>query len=73
MLPEELHEQAHRQARRMRISLGQLIRLSIEEKLRQPASAAAGDTLYEDQAVYGGSCPRDLSANHDGHLYGDEA
>ena len=73
MLPEDLRAKAYRQARRMGVSLGKLIRLSIEQMLKQAPPPSAGDTLYEDQAVYGGACPRDLSSNHDEHLYGEEA
>ena len=57
--------------RGLRVSLGQLIRTSLEAGLREPTPVRDEDPLFADDAVFEGRAPRDLARNHDRHLYGD--
>jgi hypothetical protein len=66
MLPEGLRRRAAIRARQRGISLGELIRDSLEAAL--PAPTYDQDPLFED-VLFDGPAPRDLSANHDKHLY----
>lgn len=66
MLPEALRRRAAFRARQRGISLGELIRDSLDAAL--PGVAYAQDPLFED-AIFDGPAPRDLSANHDKYLY----
>jgi len=73
MLPQDLKLQAERHAREMGISLGELIRESLEAMLSgSDEHRPMVDHLFSDDAVYVGKAPRDLSVNHDGYLYGEK-
>lgn len=72
MLPGELRHQAMRQAQRLGISLGELIRKSLLGILKSKTISGV-DTLFTDRAVYQGSAPKDLAKNHDNYLYGEDA
>ena len=68
LLPAELQAKASAHARQKGISLGELIRRSLEAAVsRRPAG---GDILLSDRAVHAGDAPADLAARHDEHLYG---
>ncbi len=74
MLPPELKARAQQRARELGISLGELVRRSIEAELSQSIdSRRAADPLFSDDAVYSGNAPSDLAARHDRYLYGDPA
>jgi len=74
MLPPELKTRATNQAKKMKISLGQYIRETLKSSLEMESGREADDdSLFLDDAVFGGSTPRDLASDHDGYLYGDEA
>lgn len=66
MLPEELRRRAALRAKQRGISLGELIRLSLDGAL--PGAAYAEDPLFEN-VIFDGDAPRDLSAKHDKYLY----
>ena len=70
MLPPELKARAVIRARKLGLSLGELIRRSLRETSTKGSPAGAADSMYDDAAVYGGPAPRDLSAAHDSYLYG---
>ena len=71
MLPQDLKMRAVRFANDMGVSLGELIRESLESVLsRSKKKAATDDSLFSDNAVFKGKCPGDLSKNHDYYLYG---
>lgn len=72
MLPGELRHQAMRQAQRLGISLGELIRKSLQGILKSKTVAEL-DTLFADWAVYEGKAPKDLAKNHDDYLYEEDA
>lgn len=71
MLPEELRHRAIRKARQRGVSLGEVIRESLEASLPSGTYEAASDPLFES-VVFDGPAPRDLSAKHDRYLYDDQ-
>lgn len=73
MLPAELRRRAFIRARERGVSLGELIRESLESALPTAAPARADDALFADSAVFAGKAPTDLSAAHDRYLYGEDA
>lgn len=70
MLPEELRNRAMKKAAEMGVSLGELIRDSLDRLLRPSEHSAGDDPLFSDDAVFTGESPEDLAAEHDRHLYG---
>lgn len=70
MLPADLRRRAFRHARQRGVSLGALIRESLDVALPRTAHAADFDPLFADGAVFRGSAPRDLARHHDRYLYG---
>ncbi len=72
MLPEELRRRAYRRARECRVSLGEVIRESLEAALPPPPQTPADDPLFADDAVFRGRAPRDLASAHDRYLYRGE-
>jgi hypothetical protein len=71
MLPESLRRRALFRARQKGVSLGELIRDSLDAALPSLTDEAQADPLFED-VVFDGPAPADLSANHDRYLYDDE-
>lgn len=72
MIPEDLKDLAQRYAEQHGISLSDLIREALRERLRQDAvSSRTADSLFADQAVYEEDAPKDLTARHDDYLYDD--
>jgi hypothetical protein len=72
MLPEDLKTRALRRARQRGISLGELLRESLEAALADSANGTpAADPLFGDLAIYYGSVPLDLAESHDRYLYGE--
>lgn len=69
MLPQELKARAVRQASDQGLSLGELIRRSLERSLSRP-STIAEDPVFSDGATYAGEVPTSYVADHDEHLYG---
>lgn len=66
MLPEDLHRAAEDEARRMGLSLGELIR----QRLRPVLEARVTDKpAFYSRAPWSGVGPSDFSANHDKYLY----
>ena len=70
MLPLDLKRRAQSLAGRMGVSLGELIRGSLEATLRGNAGEVREDSLFADDAVYDGPLAGDISARHDAYLYG---
>ena len=72
MLPDQLKGRARQLARERGISLGQLIRESLEAALKDDGmSSSRRDPLFSDTGVYrGDEAPSDLSLRHDEYLYG---
>lgn len=72
MLPPELKDRASKQARKLGISLGELIRWCLGAFLDRPGELGADDPLLSDDAVFEGMVPPDTSARHDDYLYRDD-
>jgi hypothetical protein len=70
MLPEGLKRAAEAEARRRGVSLGEILRHSLEVEL---AARGGKDPFLSDSEVYGGSVPRRLSVDHDSFLYGSNS
>lgn len=68
MLPTELRHRALRSARKRGVSLGELIRESLDAALPTEVYEASEDSLFES-VVFDGPAPRDLSSKHDRYLY----
>ena len=71
MLPEDLRRRAIARARQKKVSLGELIRDSLNASLPNASYDVDKDPLFED-VVFDGPAPRDLSQRHDEYLYDDE-
>ena len=69
MIPMNLKRRAQTLARRMGISLGELIRESLQATLRGDAGEVHEDTLFADDAIYDGPISREFSEKHDQFLY----
>lgn len=72
MLPENLKTRASELARRQGVSLGELIRRSLEAALEVPEKGRAADSLLADDAIFQGDTPRDLARHHDRYLYDED-
>jgi hypothetical protein len=70
MLPADLKTRAMRAARAQGISFGELLRRSLEAAVQTPDTHYE-DPVFTDDAVFEGPAPADVSAEHDGYLYGD--
>ena len=72
MLPDDLKMRALKHADIMGLSLGGLIRESLEKTLQTPdVDQADDDPFFADNVVFKGKTPRNLALNHDDYLYGD--
>jgi len=69
MLPGELRRRAFRRAKERGVSLGILVRESLDSTLPPAPENAAADAFFADRAVFGGKAPRDLARDHDRYLY----
>jgi hypothetical protein len=72
MLPLEVKNAALRKARERGISLGELIRESLQRTLTEGAQQRADDSLFADQACFEGDVENNLAAEHDHYLYDGE-
>ena len=72
MLPEELRRRAFRRAKQRGVSLGELIRESLDAAVPRSPSSRADDPLFSDETVFRGRAPKDLAREHDRYLYGRE-
>lgn len=71
MLSEDLRRRAFLRAKQRGVSLGELIRDSLDAALPKGSYDAEQDPLFED-VVFDGPAPRDLSSKHDEYLYDDD-
>jgi plasmid stability protein len=71
MLPAELKARAERRAYERGVSVGELVRESLENALEMGEERRIEDPLFKDQAVYKGKTPKDLAERHDKYLYDD--
>jgi hypothetical protein len=74
MLPAKLKASAERRARKCGMSLGSLIRLSLERELANgDGNVGSGDPFLSDNVTFRDGGPRDVARNHDRYLYGEES
>ena len=71
MLPRELKSKAQLLASKKGISLGELIRESLKNCLKEAVKGKVSDSFYDDDQYYKGEVPKDLSSNHDEYLSRD--
>ncbi len=71
MLPEGLRRRALSRAKQKGVSLGELIRDSLDAALPAMSYDVEHDPLFED-VFYDGPAPADISAKHDKYLYDEE-
>ena len=71
MLPEDLRRRALFRAKQTGVSLGELIRDSLNSALPDATYDAQRDSLFED-VIFDGPAPADMSTNHDKYLYDDD-
>ena len=71
MLPQGLRQRALLRAKQKGISLGELIRDSLDAALPGVSYDVQEDPLFED-VIYDGPAPSDTSTKHDSYLYDDE-
>jgi hypothetical protein len=71
MLPEGLRRRALSRAKQKGVSLGELIRDSLDAALPAVSHDGEQDPLFED-VIYDGPGPADVSAKHDKYLYDEE-
>lgn len=71
MLPDGLRQRAMSRARQKGVSLGELIRDSLDAALPAVNYDAGHDPLFED-VIYDGPAPTDGSTRHDNYLYDEE-
>jgi hypothetical protein len=69
MLPPELKRRAVLRARAEGVSLGELIRRSLESAIRDGPGTRGRDPLFADGEMYNGEVPADVVENHDRYLY----
>ena len=70
MLPHDLKTKASQFAGKKGISLGQLIRDSLNQSINADNNVEK-DPIFMDEIVFEGEVPIDLSENHDDYLYRD--
>ncbi len=74
LLPEDLRRRAEGAAASLGLSLSELIRRQLE-KVADPATKSRGrrdDPLFRNLKPSSKATPKDLAANHDRYLYGEE-
>jgi hypothetical protein len=71
MLPDDLRRRAIFRARQRGVSLGELIRQSLDAAVPDVSYDAGQDSLFED-VVFDGPAPSDLSKHHDNYIYDEE-
>jgi hypothetical protein len=73
VLPPRLKDLAQARAHSAGISFGEFVRRALERAVAERPSRrrTRRDPLLDDDAVFKGRVPKDLSARHDDYLYGD--
>jgi hypothetical protein len=72
LLPAELKNRAEQSAGRLGISLGELIREALAERLLALDRPRSEDPLFKEPAYFHGPAPSDIAENHDDYLYEGE-
>ncbi len=69
LLPERLKKAAERVAEARGMSLGALIRQTLEQLVAGSAGKHASDPVFDDFQPYTGELPSDIADQHDRYLY----
>ena len=69
LLPDDLKKRAEKFAHEQGVSFGLIVRESLVQYIKPRKKN--NDSLFDDDAIYTGNAPDDLSINHDDYLYGD--
>ena len=69
LLPDDLKKKAEKFAHDQGVSFGEIVRESLVQYIKPKKDNS--DILFNDNALYTGNAPSDLSVNHDDYLYGD--
>jgi hypothetical protein len=73
MLPEALKRAAQAHASQRGISLGELLRESLEQRLKDQPADRSRDPLFLDRAIHTDAGPTDTAERHDEHLYDNDS
>jgi hypothetical protein len=73
MLPVALRRRAVALARERGLSLGALIRESLDSALSTSLPTRVADSLFTGSVSFTGKAPKDLSAAHDRYVYSEDA
>ncbi|MBI3698420.1 MAG: ribbon-helix-helix protein, CopG family [Acidobacteria bacterium] len=73
VLSLKLKQEVTAQARAQGISFGEFVRRALEKAATRsaPRGNKRSDPFWDDDAVFQGDVPSDLSKNHDLYLYGE--
>lgn len=75
MIPDELKDEAVKQARERGVSLGHFVREALREsveRIERKRARVGEDPLFADEAVFEGHLPAGAGGHHDDELYGVE-
>lgn len=70
MLPRDLKQKAAKAASEQHLSVGELIRTSLREKISRTTKISKEDAFFADTEVFEGDVPSDIASHHDDYLYG---
>lgn len=69
MLPIDLKSKAQKIASKKGMSLGELIRESLEQRISRSKTLETSDPFFDDENFYTGDVPSSISSKHDDYLY----
>ncbi len=73
LLPMDLKKKVESKAKERGISLGEFIRLSLQDSIYSKKNQIEKDPFFSDTEFYKSYVPPDISLNHDDYLYGDKS
>ena len=73
LLPMDLKKKVESKAKERGISLGEFIRLSLQDSISPKKNHIEKDPFFSDTEFYESNIPSDISLNHDDYLYGDKS
>ncbi len=72
LLPLDLKKKVESKAKERGISLGEFIRLSLQDSITSKKNQIEKDPFFSDTLFFESNVPSDISLNHDEYLYGDK-
>ncbi|MBP7282673.1 MAG: hypothetical protein KBA66_13910 [Leptospiraceae bacterium] len=70
LLPLDLKKKTEGIAREKGISMGEYIRILLDQSIAMQSNSMNKDPFFSDKAVFTTKAPKDLAKNHDAYLYG---